>query len=223
MGANPAVTGISVGYGSLIINGTIPTIGDYVTAFSPLVSDIPSPAFQGSGVAIDSLADIYSSGYRLRRIVGKIWVDAQQPPDAAGDCPEVVVTAGIIVTRTLNDGQPLRVGSLNDYSPGVINNWADPWVFRRSWKISVLSEAIAIAAPIWPENNGQYGSVADGPHVDQKTARIISSEERLMLFVAITASRASTGLGTIAVRVDHDLRFVASLRQNAGNRRNASR
>lgn len=222
MGANPAVTGFFPGYGALILDGSIPTIGDFVTGFTPLVSDIPAPAFQGSGVAVDTLSDIYNSGYRLRRIVGKIFVDLNQPDVAAGECPELVCTVGIIVIRVNQDGTPVQTDA-QQQSPAIINNWADPWVFRRSWKLSNQLEAVAAGRAIWPENNGQYGSVADGPHIDQKTARIISSEERLFLYVSATASKPSTAAGGFSLHVDTDIRLVATLRQNAGNRRNASR
>lgn len=222
MGANPAVTGFFPGFGSFIIEGAIPAPGDFVTGFTPLVSDLPAPAFQGSGVAIDTLSDIFNSGYRLRRIVGKIFVDLSQPAVAGGECPEVLVTAGIIVTRVNNDGTPVQADA-QQQSPAIINNWSDPWIFRRSWKLSNFLEAEAEGFALWPENNGQYGSIADGPHIDQKTARIIASEERLFLYATVTAPKLSSGAGNFVCHIDTDLRFVATLRQNAGNRRNATR
>lgn len=76
---------------------------------------------------------------------------------------------------------------------------------------------------VGPESNMEMGSVADGPHVDQKTARIVSSEERLFLTVSATVLTGSGGELVTSAFVNTDLRVLASMRTSSGNRGNASR
>jgi len=79
-----------------------------------------------------------------------------------------------------------------------------------------------------PEDN--YSELAggnfDGPHVDQKTARIVGPEERLYLDVTATVlSQVSSTTNEVPFTLAciTDLRILGTLRTNAGNRRNASR
>lgn len=227
VGHDPAVSGIHPGafQFSLDIAGAA-NVGDHVTALIPQVSDIPAAAFQGSALPIESLADIYSSGYRLRRCVGKIVCGLSQPGTATGLASRVLITCGLIVLRVNEDGTVINNDATapeNYYSPSIINSWADPWIWRRTWVLGNNSEALADDAPFFPEANTQYGSVMDGPHVDAKTARVISNEERLFLVADMMILATQVGAGTTSCRFMGDLRFVASLKQMAGNRRNASR
>lgn len=222
--ANPAVSSQASGSGVIALTGTL-SLYQKITGFSPLVSDIDAIAFQTSGLPTESLADIYSSGYRLRRIVGKIYVSTTQSSVAVGNVPEYLVTVGLIVLRVDDTGQPLSAATPETYDPQVINSWADPWIWRRTWMLSDFAEATALGYTLWPENNAQYGSVMDGPHVDAKTARVLGREERLFLVASMMPTRgvAGGGAGDAEIRINWDLRFVGSLRQNVGNRRNASR
>lgn len=221
---NPSISPLASGSGQLILDGTM-SYGQTTTGFSPLVSDSSAAAFQQGGLPVETLADIYSSGYRLRRIVGKIFCELAQPGVAVGDLPTVLITAGIIVLRVDPGGQPLQAATPQAYDPQAINQWADPYVWRRTWKLGVFSEEIALGNATWPENNYQCGSVMDGPHVDAKTARVLGREERLFLVVSAlcTASPSGGGAGHFQAVITWDLRFVGSMRTQQGNRRNASR
>lgn len=225
IGVSPAIAGYQPGAFKMALDLVGPEPGDYVTGLIPLVSDIPSGTFQGTGLPLETLADIYGSGYRLRRIVGKIFASIDQYDGvASGNAPQVLLTCGIIVLRVNPDGTPLLpVASYDQYSPAVINNWADPWVWRRSWVFSNFAEATALQQALYPDTNTQYGSVMDGPHLDQKTARNVLQEERLFFVANAMATETSSAAGNARIEIIGDLRFVASLRRTSGNRGNASR
>lgn len=203
--------------------------GDLSTGEIPLTIDA-----QGQdpiGTEDVSLSDMFDSGYRLRRIVGKIWVAARQ---VANDGPvSCVCTAGIIVRRVdpvTGISLALTTGDAEQLAPGEIRNASDPWVWRRSWQLNnvvgnanVTGGFFAATGNICNYGN-RSGSAVDGPHVDQKTARVVGPEERLFLTVSTTL--LTSGLdaqSTIDVVILTDLRILASMRTSVGNRRNASR
>lgn len=196
--------------------------GGSATGLIPLVQDFqPDITLLTTG----TLADYAQSAYRLRRVVGKIFVTCTQL-ESQGLPPQVQVTAGLIVLRINPDdptGQPLVVNQ-NVYSTQMLQNWTDPWIWRRTWIIGNLPQAGATpGSPFFPESNANYGGgVMDGPHVDAKTARIVGPEERLFLVVTGTVFSGDEQLVT-SVRVVADLRVLASMRTSQGNRRNASR
>lgn len=112
-------------------------------------------------------------------------------------------------------------------SPSTLANVQDPWVWRRSWDISNSNAAALTADPnsaaLPPSNVNYGGGIMDGPHVDAKTARIVGPEERLFLDVAIEGINGDSQATPGAVVLLADLRVLASMRTNQGNRRNASR
>lgn len=175
-----------------------------------------------------SLADVENSGYRLRRIVGKIWCTTEQVTGGSG--PQAgILCAGIIVLRAdVATGIPIAGATSTDYDPAKIQNAGDPWCWRRSW-MCVNSGATAVGTDFFGPRlftgcNWSVGGNADGPHVDQKTARIVSSEERLFLALSLTLITSGVDAqSTLDVKVFTDLRLLASMRTGIGNRRNASR
>jgi len=75
-----------------------------------------------------------------------------------------------------------------------------------------------------PWTNYAHGpAVADGPHIDQKTARTVSLEERLFLDVSVTNVDVGAEGNDFSVNVVTDLRVLGSMRSGSGNRRNSSR
>lgn len=205
------------------------TTGDFVVANIPLVID-----GQGDELAPENtLSDIENSGYRLRRVVGKVFCQQRQQLGQLdpGQAPfQVLVTAGLIVRRVNQvTGLPLVAfdasGALS--APQEIRNFGDPWIWRRSWLLNDNSiEGSTEQLPVGPMTNfgNSYGSVADGPHVDQKTARIVSQEERLFLCMQSTIIEpGSLPDVTASTLVLTDLRVLGSMRTSSGNRRNASR
>lgn len=177
-------------------------------------------------VASDAtLSDIENNGYRLRRLVGKIsWLVAQGVAADPTDPTLYQVGCGFIILRTSDGTNPLQTASA--YDPLAIRSWGDPWIWRRTW---VLADQVAIAAgqnniPA-PRTNLEYGGGnADGPHLDQKTARLIGPEERLFFVSSVRGldgdpQAANPGL----LLCLGDVRVLASMRTSVGNRRNASR
>jgi len=201
--------------------------GDFATAIIPLVID---GQFDDPTDPAASLADVESTGYRLRRVVGKIWAACRQ--QAVGAPPTCLLTVGLIVLRTSAiTGSQIDANPAH-YSPADIDNWDDPWIWRRSWLLT-NSRATTAANTIQGSaataiqsstNYSQLGGNADGPHVDQKTARIVGSEERLMLVAtSMVVDSGGDAQSTNDIDVITDLRVLGSMRLNQGNRRNASR
>lgn len=203
--------------------------GDFAVGEIPLTIDAEGQ--DPIGAASVTLADMFDSGYRLRRIVGKIFVLAI--PSGGGSGPaSVVVTAGIIVRRvdpTTGVSTAFLTGDAEQLAPGQIRNAPDPWIWRRSWQINDISTITAAgsafaATGITKNYGNQAGSAVDGPHVDQKTARIVGAEERLFLTVNVTLlTSGADAQSATSIAILTDLRLLASMRTSVGNRRNASR
>lgn len=177
-----------------------------------------------------TLADIQSSGYRLRRVVGKIIVIVLQDEAVTG--PTIFkVTAGLMVRRTNDGGQSAAsTAALNadEISVSNIQNFADPWIWRRSWVMANKTPgALAIdpSSAVLPGSNifGYGGSVHESSHVDAKTARIVGPEERLFLDISVEGVNGNAQDDPGAVLVVGDLRTLGSLRTTSGNRRNSTR
>jgi len=200
-------------------DGTFATISS-TTLVTPVVKDSPI----GLGVAEATLSDIEGSAYRLRRIVGKIYVECFQVEAAVGEPTDFIASAGFIILRTDDLGAPMNIP--DTYNVNSLDSQGDPWIWRRSWRVANNTarpnSALAICAP---SNHAYYGGgVLDGPHVDAKTARIVSNEERLFLVLTVIPLDGNLNDQNQArVLFLTDLRVLASMRTQAGNRRNASR
>lgn len=184
-----------------------------------------------------SLSDVTASGYRLRRIVGKIFVlqkqnGAQEVGAALATPPLVMVTAGFMVRRTDEASQlslALALGQEINLHPTTIGNMSDPWIWRRSWLVGDNSSSAKLVTDVtYPTTNwgpeGPCGGNIDGPHVDQKTARVVAQEERLFLTVGVTIVDAGGDPQLLATtQILTDLRVLASMTTSTGNRNNSSR
>lgn len=217
-------------------NGSVDALYDTVTvdaglhvlrtALYALVPDYPAESIRSLG-QVPSLADWEGSSYRLRRIVGKCFVGmANVQPTAPTVGPIAAeVGAGFIILRVEETtGAPL-VATASEYSPIHNPNVADPWIWRRTWVLQ--NDFSGIGAGVqdawqFPRTNCEYGSVQDGPHIDQKTARRVSDEERLF-FVLSTRNLSGTADIGGSVKLILDYRVLASPLRAVGNRRNASR
>lgn len=210
---------------------TAPPLGDPVTNEEiPIVLDQGSSTLGGTTAALQdkTLADVAESGYRLRRIVGKLFFAAAQDTlSQLGDATTWIVTAGFIVRRVGANGQ--SVASIASGGSGLLlstvslDNLADPWIWRRSFVVSNIVGPTLDHATFPFVNNLQMGSALDGPHVDQKTARIVGPEERLFLSVSVSGTNGNSQTSPGAILMLGDLRVLGSLRSNVGNRRNANR
>lgn len=208
-----------------------PGVGDANTAtqLHAIVPDYPAEAIGG---AVETLADLRGSGYRLRRIVGKFAVGVDRDGGDGGQTtyPEaVLVTAGYIILRVdTATGAPLQAATPRNYSLLDPDNTRDPWIWRRSW---VLGNPFGFAGAGGantalaqsPSTNTQFGSVSDGPHIDQSTARRVTLEERLIFIVTCVALRGLAASVAGRIRYCLEARYLTSPLTVMGNKRNASR
>lgn len=217
-----------------IISLSGPPLGDPpLTQEIPLVMDAGGSSVGGQvqGVVLPerTLADIEDSGYRLRRIVGKLFFGiGQDTTRINGDTATQVITAGVIVRRVQPGGNSLAAaaGTANGelLSTATLDNIVDPWIWRRSWILSNLADPVNTDGTIFPlTSNVLCGSALDGPHIDQKTARVIGPEERLFLSITCQGIDGNSQTEPLLVICVGDLRILGSMRTTVGNRRNASR
>jgi len=214
----------------------IPSTGAIIFDQVPITFDYSDSASQEQGSFQRSLQDLTSgNAYRLRRIVGKI--HAAATPQSTSDTSWAVteLAAGFMVNRTDPSGNAVTTfASGLEASPLSQDAAEDPWIWRRKWMLSPLpnhltNESIGTLVNslaggcFYPNTTAHYGSVADGPHIDQKTARVISQQERLFFWIAGRSQFTVTPATTVNLVWNLDVRLLASLRMNIGNRRNASR
>lgn len=202
-------------------------LGDVAVAEEiPIVKDFSGLNLAQVANQDASLADIEQSGYRLRRIVGKLHFFVQQNVEDANAATIALVTAGFIIRRTDLLGASLasQIGAAATLiNPANLANIQDPWIWRRSWLLANklgLDPSISVV----PGSNADYGGGnLDGAHVDAKTARIVGPEERLFLSVVVEGVNGVSQGAPMAVALIGDLRVLVSMRSQVGNRRNASR
>lgn len=210
-----------------------PVVGQGYTgiAFTPITFDAPAEA---DAEASTTLADFTQSGYRLRRIVGKVDVTVGSAQDIqartlARQPAALLVGAGFIVLRTDSDG----VATSNELNLLTWGSIRDPWIWRRTWALStgVPVDGIAGAAEnergldFFPKTSLDQASSLDSAHFDTKIARLIGQEERLFFVVAafgLPFPQRQTYVDTVRVNGLLEYRLLASPRKMT-NRRNASR
>jgi len=219
--------------------------GQIYTDIQPVTFDYSDSSAAEEGTEFRSLQDLTSgNAYRLRRIVGKCHIAALQENNSEAEFPCLDVAAGFMVCRTDSSGNVLSDAldaAGNKVSGPLAQDGAeDPWIWRRRWFLTPLcpilsyttgsigADQFAVQTALgiqgqWPHTTAHYGSVQDGPHIDQKTARVISREERLTFWLQsrVTNGAGNSNNGTLVWNLD--LRLLASLRSQSGNRRNASR
>lgn len=199
-----------------VIGASGVALGNSVTGVVPVIIDQPQVANQGT----TSLSDLENSGYRLRRLVGKCFVAVAQNDQQGGGPGLLLCAAAFIILRCDLQGNPLA-STLEQYDLFDIQNDDSPWIWRREW---ILQDGGATLLTDFPHTNVEYGSMADGPHIDQKTARVIMSDERLFLVASVMnlSSEQQVG-GTTNVIYTVTTRALGSMKTTLGNRRNASR
>lgn len=195
-----------------------------------------------------SMADLMGSSWRVRRIVGNVWgtyaFDGESTQDIPANSPPACwFAAGFMVRRVGEDGQPLA----NNVDPLDADDYSDPWIWRRVWLLGQNTEpgrfnliqvqkgnaglggaaSSAIIHPFghFPSSTAHYTHLATGPHVDQKTNRVIAADERLFFILATKAVPVQPqpyATNNQAVTGAFDFRYLGSL-MRATNRRNASR
>lgn len=192
-----------------------------------------------------SLADLMGSAWRLRRMIIDVFATYRLTGLGTGDPvsgqpPGTVFSVGCMVLAVDASGSPAQVPS-----PLERQNNTDPWIWRRIWVLGqgqrMLREGAGLASftgfrpsagavtdqdaafANFPVSNTEYGYLAGGPHIDQKTNRVVGPEERLFLIFATKALALNTIHAIDATVVGYlDYRLLGTL-QRATNRRNASR
>lgn len=184
--------------------------------------------------------------WKLLRVVGKahlayggVWSSGEE---ALHSPLATEVALGLIVLRTDEEGN--LETDIEEHNPLAQEAADDPWVWRRKWILgnstfhegnsvplsnpSPQEQANFFITKNWPCNTELMGSVADGPHIDQKTRRRIGREERLYWMIATRMwdpanlwPGAFNAPGFVTYNIDN--RFVGRLSSRMGNRNNASR
>lgn len=216
----------------LDINNT----GEAAGGVLPLTFDAAQD--RGSPASSTPLIDLMGEEYFLRRIVGKCFCDlavvvTEGTNFNPNSLPAVLVTAGFyIATQDAGStGLPVAWTSQYDlYSPLAAETIREPWIWRRTWKLGVpnIPEVFAEGftgqthGQSWPRNN-YTGSVADGPHVDARTARRIGTDERLWWTVfaqldPIGSAMPTPSSGSITYQVHNtlDYRLLGAMRRARG-------
>jgi len=183
-----------------------------------------------------SLHDIVSGNeWKLRRIVGKcfLWASGDETDSPVVQAALVDVAVGFIVCNTEDDGSPTT--DFNTCNPLSQEGSEDPWIWRRRWLLNPYNPPTLgtdtsnigfFANSSIPQFNGQYGSVADGPHIDQKTSRRIHRSQRLFCVIATRPHlvQISSDFAAYSLQYLLDYRLLGSLApRSAGNRGNAAR
>lgn len=204
---------------SLIVPGR-----DYVTVVQGLTWDYPPEESANVAQQIPSLADWEQSAWRLRRIVGKIYCGRT---DTVGNAPQTAVSVGFMVLKVDPDtGVPLHADQLLSYNPLTVGSARDPWIWRRTWLFGqqyyTNPAQNLVIGPTLPVGNWLMGSVADGPHIDAKTNRVIGPEERLFMCLGARNVLNPSEENTAELYWYLDYRLLGTT-MKASNRRNASR
>lgn len=230
----PEANNSGAGIGGVL---SVPADQTLVTDIQALTFDYSDSASAEQGTDFRSLQDLTSgNNYRLRRIVGKFFAGAVPGANTDTVTTQIDLAAGFMVLRTDDDGNPyIQAANIDGAGPLGQDGQEDPWIWRRRWILNTFPTGFPFptttAAFNWqqglgnfPSTTAGYGSVADGPHIDQKTARVIGRQERLFFFVQARAIDGSGATEDANVNWSLDYRLLASLRPAGyGNRRNASR
>lgn len=221
---------------TVVLDVSIPTPNPVALGLSdvnifPILPDAPKETV---GVADDAhLSDYIGSEYILKRIVGKFFCtagtasanDANRPPQ------RLVIGAGFFIARAGGEGitgSPIGTDTADErqigYGPLNLQTTREPWIWRRSWALSplIFTDVAAVGDGLSYINMGTYphnnycGSVADGPHIDAKTARRITNDDRLFFAVQVWSQDADTGSGSPLPAGILDVRLLGALRKARG-------
>lgn len=169
-------------------------------------------------IGVSTLTD-----YLIKRIVGKVFVH-RNISDSGSSAKAALVSVGLFIARSDDsnvaagaENFPVGVSSAGinalfsrtNYGPLAQENARQPWIWRREWILGcTATQGQTAIAAFCPVDNTGYGSVADGPHIDAKTARRVGHDERLFAVMetrnyplSSTASEPGIIRGTIGVRV----------------------
>lgn len=198
--------------------------GTYAVHIAPVVGDWSNTEAMLVGPGTNNtFADMYSAGYKLRRLVGWIWPCLEQAADDVDAPVNFVVTAAFQVMQINDAGDPIDAEA---GIPDMYGNQGNPWIWRRSWIMTQYGRA----------SNGQptYGvanvadaslNIRESAFFDAKTARTIGRDQRLFLCMQATALDGDpVGAAASNVIFFTNYRTLGTLTRGApGNRRHSTR
>lgn len=209
------------GYGGAIGNPD-PYIGPpMATDVFPLTTDEP---LDGDDIGNTTrMSEVIGNEYFLDRVVGKFFASYTPSIANGASIGPILVCAGMFVARVSEANKQVPVGLTNsltaseEYGPLEWDNIREPWLWRRTWCLGTHGSGGIAGAPgnsgCFPQSTAQYGSVADGPHIDAKTKRRVGQDDRL--FLAVSTAYAPLLLdetegpvetaGTVAYYLDYRL------------------
>lgn len=200
---------------------SVPVNGTSAVQLTHLVMDQPS-----DDILPGQPMGFYSANeYFIKRIVGKVFVSLNQQANAT-TAQGVLVGAGLFVARAADDDQspgvPVPIAGtsasaqVDEYSPLRAENIHEPWIWRRVWQLGNQLTTIADfqGISLFPRTNADYGSVADGAHLDAKTARRVGENERLWFIVAARNLPLNAVVDNVSfVRAYIDYRVLGAMRR----------
>lgn len=169
--------------------GSPPAPGTDIT-YRAFVNDTTFSQHAGSPQGVSLRDEVEGQDWLLQRIVGSIFVacGAAQSQFTLGEVwTEVIATVGILVARAEDDnGTIIDMANADDYDPQAVDNTANPWVWRRSWALSMPVSSLEPSPPgpfraVWPMTNAGYNSMREGTHIDSKVKRRVLREQRLWM------------------------------------------
>lgn len=208
---------------------------------SPITFDEPLEGDNLTTTGVTTpLGTILGNEYFLKRIVGKLFIEAaaqQNEDNSPSTIAATLVGAGFFIARADDaqaggSGTPIGSQSIQqlreNYSPLAEDTIREPWIWRRTWilanpaiqELQRTNAAAGVATNgtpglFFPTTTAGYGSVADGPHIDAKTARRIKQDERLWFVVAARPAPFSviTAGADNEIRGYLDFRLLGALRK----------
>lgn len=192
----------------------------------PLVPDFTEQTGIGAVAANPQLREIVEGqAWLLKRMVGKadLWLVGRGVGNPAQTYAFVQVTLGFFVARAA-DQSPSQVDMTSDeVDPMQRDNTMNPWIWRRTWILrnpQVTNIGTEFTDITIPSSTMQYGSVADGPHIDSKVSRRITREHRLFAAISVVGGDPNHVTATAsdaqqpAVEGWLDLRILGAMRRN---------
>lgn len=211
---------------------TVSSAGDSTVDIFPVTTD--TPVALAGATTTDNMSEIMANDYFIRRIVGKLHASMRQKRNASGDpsSPQACLFGcGFFIARAADGGgtqqQPIGAATpaerRTNYSPLGLDTIREPWIWRRTWVLqnpaqSLISQANNVTSDSFdfagfPTSTGGYGSVMDGPHIDAKTLRRVTNDDRLWFAFANFALPVGTTDQDGQVNGYLDMRLLGQLRK----------
>lgn len=191
----------------------------------PIVPDTPKDT---PTAGTENLDDFIGNEYLLKRIVGRVWFAAGFNDSTAPNVIlDIAVGIGFFVARADRTaaagaspiGTATAVERKENYGPLTLQNTREPWIWRRVWLVSnstIVAATNAIVPGNYPRNNLD-GSVAEGSHIDAKTARRVGDDDRLFCAIQTVATLVSGNPGDLQLQdFTMDVRVLGALRKARG-------